>query len=66
MNNYIELVGNIAAVIGIVVCLVAGLVRLSGKYFVFGFETQTIFLVSIAIMVFACLAKLHLLSVKQS
>jgi type IV secretory pathway VirB2 component (pilin) len=66
MNKYIDLAGNVAAVIGIVICLAAGLIRLSGNYFVFGFETQTLFLGSIAIMVFACLAKLHLLSVKQS
>ena len=66
MNKYIELVGNIAAIIGVVVCLAAGIIRLVGNYFIFGFETQTLFLVSIAIMVFACLAKLHLLSVKQS
>jgi len=66
MNNYIELIGNIAAITGVVVCLAAGLIRLTGNYFIFGFETQTLFLVSIAIMVFACLAKLHLLSVKQS
>ena len=66
MNKYIELIGNIAAIIGVLVCLVAGLIRLSGNYFIFGFETQTFFLVSIAIMVFACLAKLHVLSVNQS
>ena len=66
MNKYIEFAGNIAAVIGILVCLAAGLVRLSGNYIVFGFETQTLFLGSIAIMVFACLVKVHLLSVKQS
>ena len=66
MNKYIELIGNIAAIIGVLVCLVAGLIRLSGNYFIFGFETQTFFLVSIAIMVFACLAKLHVLSVNRS
>jgi len=66
MNKYIELVGNVAAITGVVVCLAAGVLRLTGSYFVLGFETQTLFLVSIAIMVFACLAKLHLLSVNQS
>ena len=66
MKKYIELVGNVTAIIGIIICVAAGLVRLSGNYFVFGFETQTLFLGSIAIMVFACLAKLHLLSVNQS
>ena len=66
MNKYIELIGNIAAITGVLVCLAAGLIRLSGNYFIFGFETQTFFLVSIAIMVFACLAKLHVLSVNRS
>ena len=66
MNKYVELIGNVAAITGILVCLAAGLIRLSGNYFIFGFETQTLFLVSIAIMVFACLAKLHVLSVNQS
>ena len=66
MNKYIAYAGNIAAVIGIFVCLAVGLIRLSGNYFIFGFETQTLFLGSIAIMVFACLVKVHLLSVNQS
>ena len=66
MNKYIGLIGNIAAVIGVAISLIAGLIRLSGNYHVFGFETQTLFLGSIAIMVFACLAKLHLLSASQS
>jgi type IV secretory pathway VirB2 component (pilin) len=66
MNKYIELIGNFAAIIGILFCLAAGLIRVSGNYFIFGFETQTLFLASIAIMVFACLVKLHVLSVKHS
>ena len=66
MNKYVELIGNVAAITGILVCLAAGLIRLSGNYFIFGFETQTLFLGSIAIMVFACLAKLHLLGINQT
>lgn len=59
MNNLLELAGNLAAILGILVCAVAGVARLTGYYYVFGYEAVTLFIAGMALMVMACLAKLH-------
>ena len=59
MDNILGIVGNIAGALGILVCAVAGIFRLSGSFYVFGYEAQTLFIGGIALMVMACLAKLH-------
>jgi hypothetical protein len=59
MNRILDFVGSVVALTGVLVCLVAGVVRLSGSFYVFGFEAQTLFLGGIALMVMACLAKLQ-------
>jgi hypothetical protein len=61
MNNLLGVLGNVAGIAGIVVCLFAGVTRLAGKYHVTGFETQTLFIGGMSLMVFACLVKLYLL-----
>lgn len=61
MTKYIEWGGNAAAILGILVCLVAGLVRATGSYHVGDYSAMTLFNVGIGLMVAACLAKLHLL-----
>ncbi len=62
MNKLLDLAGNIAAALGILICLVAGVTRLTGSYYVLGHEVITLFIGGIALMVMACLAKLHRLS----
>ena len=64
--KYIELAGNIAGIAGIGICLVAGLARLAGGYYLLGFQTLTLFNGGIALMVMACLAKLHCMSVART
>jgi type IV secretory pathway VirB2 component (pilin) len=59
MHNLIQLIGNSAGILGIVICLVTGIMRLSGHPVVFGFEAITLFIGGIALMVMACLAKLE-------
>lgn len=59
MRKLIQTGGNIAAILGIVICLITGLMRLSGQAVVFGFEAITLFIGGIALMVMACLAKLY-------
>lgn len=66
MMKAIDLIGNIAGIAGIVVCLVAGLSRLIGVYYLLSFQTQTLFTGGIALMVMACLAKLHHISAAQT
>lgn len=64
--KYIDLVGNIAAIVGILICLAAGVSRLIGAYYLAGFQTITLFTGGIALMVMACLAKLHHLSASKT
>jgi type IV secretory pathway VirB2 component (pilin) len=59
MQKLIQTVGDIAAILGITICLVTGVMRLSGQGIVFGFEAITLFIGGIALMVMACLAKLY-------
>ena len=64
--KYIDVVGNIAAIAGILICAVAGLSRLAGAYYLLGFQTLTLFNGGIALMVMACLAKIHHMSASKT
>ena len=59
MDKLLKLVGDLGAIVGILICLVAGASRISGSYHLVGFETVTLFIVGIAIMLTATLDKLH-------
>ena len=65
MNKLISIAGNVAAVVGILLCAFTGAARLLGTYQLFGIGTNTLFIAGIGIMVFACLAKLHLLAAQH-
>lgn len=54
--------GNVAAVLGVILCVVSGVVRVSGVHALAGVELRTLFMVGVGFMVLACLAKIHLLS----
>jgi len=60
-NDLLEVFANTIAVIGILVCAVAGAGRLFGSYYVFGYEAMTLFIGGISLMVFSGLIKLHLI-----
>jgi hypothetical protein len=64
MNKLIEIAGNVVAVLGVLVCLVAGISRLRQNWDVAGFETMVLFNVGIGLMVVGCLAKLQVLGSK--
>ena len=61
MERLIALAGDLAAVAGLAMCLVAALVRLAGNYHLFGYSLMTIFLAGTGLLVLACLAKVELL-----
>ena len=66
MEKTIELVGNISGVLGGVACLVSGLFRLLGHHTFFNIILlDSMFIFGIGLMVFACMAKLHLLSSRK-
>ena len=64
MNKFLGILGNLAAAVGILACLVAGVARLFDRFYVANFEIMVIFTLGIGMMVFACLVKLHLLESK--
>ena len=63
MGKKLDLLGNIAGVSGIVVCAVTGVSRFLGGHYLLGFESVTLFIGGIALMVMACLVKLHQLTI---
>ncbi|HXV75577.1 MAG TPA: hypothetical protein VD788_04600 [Candidatus Polarisedimenticolaceae bacterium] len=62
MKKWIERAGNLSGVVGLAVCVVAGLSRLTGAFYTAGFQTMVLFNVGVGLMVAGCLAKLHALS----
>lgn len=59
MARFTEVLGNVAGGLGILVTLLAGVDRLIGRYWIMGMETGTMFEAGVALMVFACLVKVH-------
>ena len=62
MTKNLGVIANIIAVLGVLLCCVAGVARLAGNYHVLGYEAMTLFQAGTSLMVFACLAKLQQLS----
>jgi hypothetical protein len=65
VNKLIGMAGDAAAVVGILLCAVTGAARILGVYYLVGVGTMTLFTVGVGLMVFACLAKLHLLTAES-
>jgi hypothetical protein len=61
MQRIFNALSSAAAVLGIVLGLFAGGFRLSGSFYVAGFEAMTLFNVGVGLMVFSALVKLELL-----
>lgn len=65
MDTVMVWAGNLAALVGVAICAIAGLTRLTGSFFMSGFAVGTLFLGGMALMVLACLIKLHLLAASR-
>jgi hypothetical protein len=59
MKAKLNLIGNVAALIGILVCLAAVIGRFVGAPQVGQFQAINVFIVGIGLMVLACLAKIE-------
>ena len=66
MHQLLKLTGSIAGVLGILLCIVSGLARVAGLYYLAGFASTTIFMVGTGMMIFACLVKLEALQSQLS
>jgi len=65
MDKLLGLVSNLAAAVGVLACLAAGVARLFSRYYVANFEAMVVFTLGIALMVFACLIKLYRLELNS-
>lgn len=52
---------KVSAVLGVLICLVAGVVRIVASPYLAGFEALTLFIGGIAVMLFSALLKLELI-----
>ena len=59
MEKMLGIVGNVSAIVGILLAFGAGLARVLGLYLVSGYTTMTLFQVGTGLMVLACLCKLE-------
>lgn len=64
MFKLLDTLEKVSAIAGVVVCGLAGIIRISGTYYLMGIQTMTIFTAGIALMVLATLLKLHLNDMK--
>lgn len=65
MDNMLLWVGRAAGAGGALVCLLAAAVRVSGRYWLAGFQVGTLMQAGIALMVAGCLALLWTLSARS-
>lgn len=59
MKQLMTIGGYLAALVGVLICAIAGLSRVAGSYHLAGFETITLFQGGTALMVLACLFRLY-------
>ena len=59
MYKNLVLAGSIAGILGALICLIAGLARMAGFYYLLGYQSTTLFTAGVGLMVFACLVKLE-------
>lgn len=64
MNKNLVLLGSTAGLMGVAVCAVAGLARVSGFYYILGYQSTTLFNVGVGLMVLGCLLKLEELAAR--
>jgi len=64
MVKIVRTVGDTVAVLGVLLCVASGIARAVNVSSMHGLQTLTLFNLGVALMVFACLAKLHVLTSK--
>jgi hypothetical protein len=61
MYKNLALAGSISGLVGALICLIAGLARVAGFYYLVNYQSTTVFNMGVGMMVFACMVKLHTL-----
>ena len=62
MNRMLDSIGTALGLLGVLVVIVSVAARLGGHFYLVGTETRAWLIGAIALMVMACLAKLHILT----
>lgn len=62
MNDLLLWIGRVAGVGGVLLCAVAAVARISGHYFLGGFQVGTLLQVGMAMMIAGCLGFLAVLT----
>ena len=62
MEGLLLLAGRITGIVGLLLCVWAGVVRMTGSYFAAGFQIGTLLLAGMAMMVLACVCFLWVLT----
>lgn len=65
MTKIIQTFGDISGIVGALLCFVSGGARFVGSWNLAGVQISALFNLGIGLMVFACLTKLHLLTVRD-
>jgi len=59
MKQLMDVMGRLSALLGVLMCAVSGLSRVTGSFHLAGFENLTLFQGGIALMVLACVLRLY-------
>ena len=62
MRQLFTVTGVITGFVGVLLCAISGLARVSGLYYLAGYESTAIFTAGIGVMVFSCLVRLYLIA----
>lgn len=65
MVKQIDGAGLVLGIVGILLCLLTGIVRLIGEYYLLGFQTITLFNAGTTLMIAACVLKLQAISMSK-
>ena len=60
MNKLLDVVEKVTALLGVAICVITGVARIAGSYYLFGVQSMTLFTVGMAMMLVAILLKLHM------
>ena len=61
MTNFLKTTANVAAIVGVLICILSGLYRLLGNFYITGFELLTLYYIGLGMMVFSGLLKLEVI-----
>ncbi len=61
MTNFIKTTANFAAIVGVLICILSGLLRLLGNFYIAGFELLTLYYIGLGMMIFSGLLKLEVI-----